>query len=91
MRLRKLSHKLFFKTAVNIDKRLHRTVLEVSLLLSNFKKLSIAQLGRHLEGRTKIKHKIKRIDRLFGNVHLHGKRHAYYHTMMLFSNLPSYK
>lgn len=40
--------------------------------------LWLSELGRHLPGRAKEKHKIKRIDRLLGNVHLDGERRQLY-------------
>jgi len=36
--------------------------------------LSVSELGRGLSGAVAIKHNIKRVDRLLGNVHLHSER-----------------
>ena len=82
MHIRKLLHKVFKPVSHGIDKRLHRTVLKASVTLSNCKHLSIAGLGRCLLSTTAVKHNIKRIDRLFGNRHLHNKRHHYYQRMV---------
>lgn len=40
--------------------------------------LTISSLGRHLEGAAYVKHKIKSIDRLIGNSHLHRELPAIY-------------
>ncbi len=82
MHIRKLLHKVFMPTSQNIDKRLHRILLDAALTLSDCMHLSIAGLGRHLVSSTAVKHVIKRIDRLFGNQHLHRKRYSYYQTMV---------
>jgi len=78
----KLLHKMFIPASLNIDKRLHRTVLDVALTLSDCMHLSIAGLGRHLVSAAGVKHVIKRVDRLFGNQNLHAKRSRYYQTMV---------
>ena len=82
MHIRKLLHKVFMPASLNIDKRLHRTLLEATLTLSECKQLSIASLGRCLWSWVAVKHTIKRIDRLFGNPHLHRKRANYYQMMV---------
>lgn len=40
--------------------------------------LTLTGLGRWLKGRAKVKHAIKRIDRLLGNVHVHRERMVIY-------------
>jgi len=82
MHISKLLHKAFISASENIDKRLHRTVLEAAVTLSECKHLSIAGLGRCLKSSTAVKYTIKRIDRLFGNTRLHNKRHMYYQAMI---------
>jgi hypothetical protein len=82
MHIDKLLHKLFMPTAQNIDKRLHRTLLQGALTLCDCRHLSIAGLGRSLVSSTAVKHVIKRIDRLFGNQRLEAKRGGYYQMMV---------
>ena len=82
MHIGKLLHKVFKPASEDIDKRIHRTVLKAALTLSDCRHLSIAGLGRCLVSSTTVKHSIKRIDRLFGNRHLHNKRGHYYQTMV---------
>jgi len=78
----KLLHKVFESTSQMIDKRLHRCLLKTASTLSDCMHLSIAGLGRCLISSTAVKHSIKRIDRLFGNLRLHQRRQAYYQTIV---------
>lgn len=41
-------------------------------------RLTLSQVGRALGGRSRTKHKIKRVDRLLGNEHLHRERRRVY-------------
>ena len=43
--------------------------------------LTLSQLGRSMHGALRTKHKIKCIDRLLGNAHLHRERLSFYQTM----------
>ena len=81
MHCNKVLHKTFADTSHFIDKRLHKTLLLASSTLSVNRVLSISSLGRHLLSFAKVKHNIKRIDRLFGNDRLHQQRIHYYRTM----------
>jgi hypothetical protein len=78
MRVPLLLQTIFIKSRAAIDKRLHRLVLEVSEVLSIHKKLSIAGLGRALKRPAKVKHNIKAVDRLFGNMKLAQKSIMFY-------------
>jgi len=82
MHIDKLLHKVFKPASQDIDKRLHRALLKTAETLCECRHLSIAGLGRCLISSTTVKHSIKRIDRLFGNQHLHHKRHRYYKNMV---------
>jgi hypothetical protein len=82
MHMVKLLHKVFKPASQNIDKRLHRTLLNTVVTLCDCRHLSIAGLGRSLISSTSVRHTIKRIDRLFGNARLHDKRQYYYQTMV---------
>lgn len=59
------------------DSRLRALMASVEALLLG-RKLWLSELGRHLRGGTKEKHKIKRIDRLLGNPHLQLERRGLY-------------
>lgn len=81
MHISKLLHKLFDSASKNIDKRIHKTLLRATITLSEHKQLSIFGLGRFLDSVAKVKHNIKRIDRLFGNKNLHNRITTYYQRM----------
>lgn len=82
MHIRRLLHKVFIPASKNIDKRLQRSLLEAALTLTDCRHLSIAGIGCCLKSSAAVKHTIKRIDRLFGNQHLHHKRGHYYQMMV---------
>lgn len=44
-------------------------------------RLTLSHLGRSLRGAARTKHKIKRVDRLLGNAHLHSERRAIYKAL----------
>ena len=46
-------------------------VLDVAQALQHSQNLSLSEMGRHLAGKSDIKHKIKKVDRLEGNEKLH--------------------
>ena len=82
MHIGEVLHKVFLPSSKHIDKRLHRTLLEAAVTLSDCIHLSIAGLGRCLRSTALVKHTIKRMDRLFGNNRLHERRKNYYLTMV---------
>jgi hypothetical protein len=61
---------------------IHRARLNVLLVATNAlligQRLSLTQLGRSLLSAAQVKHNIKRMDRLLGNMHLHQERIAIY-------------
>ena len=59
------------------QKRLTILILATQALLIG-QRLSLTQLGRCLSSKARVKHNIKRIDRLLGNPHLHQERNAIY-------------
>lgn len=81
MHLRKLLHKTFLKTSSKLDKRNHKTIIEAAITLSDCRHLSIAGIGRSLLSKAKVKHCIKRIDRLFGNHQVQSVTTFYYQEM----------
>jgi hypothetical protein len=68
MRATQLLHDLLDNTCQSIDKRNRKTIFAAAETLTRCKQLSIATLGRSLNRPAKVKHTIKCIDRLFGNV-----------------------
>jgi len=81
MHVRKLLHKILLKASSQIDKRNHKTIIEAAITLSDCKHLSITGIGRSLISHAKVKHCIKRIDRLFGNCNVQSARLYYYQAM----------
>lgn len=77
MRARELLHK-FFDTTCKIDKRIKEALFAASESLLNCKNLSLNALGRSLYSPAKVKHCIKRVDRLFGNKTLHENANVFY-------------
>ena len=53
--------------------RLNALLLAIGALLDG-QRLTLTDLGRHVSGQARVKHGIKRIDRLLGNAHLHRER-----------------
>jgi hypothetical protein len=78
MHAAKLLHDLLDNACPSIDKRLRRTLFEAAETLAHCKHLSIATLGRHLPRKAKVKHTIKCMDRLFGNISLHKQSAVIY-------------
>jgi hypothetical protein len=81
MHAAKLLHDLLDNACQSIDKRLRRTLFEAAETLAHCKHLSIATLGRHLPRKTKVKHAIKCMDRLFGNSSLSQQSEVIYGGM----------
>lgn len=48
-------------------------VLDVAEGLRNSKNMTLSAIGRHLVGNTRLKHKIKKVDRCLGNKQLHSE------------------
>jgi hypothetical protein len=81
MHAAKLLHDLLDNACHSVDKRLRKTLFLASETLIESKKLSIVGLGRSLNQVAKVKHNIKRVDRLFGNGNLHEQRKVFYQGM----------
>jgi hypothetical protein len=74
----KVLHKKLKQACPDIhQKRLTILMLATQALLIG-QRLSLTKLGRCLHSKVRVKHNIKRIDRLLGNTHLHQERHAIY-------------
>jgi hypothetical protein len=77
----RLLHTLFDDACLSIDKRLRKILFLTTESLTRCKQLSISSLGRSLNRPAKIKHTIKSVDRLFGNITLHKKRVIFYQSI----------
>lgn len=82
MRVKELLHKTFKQASLLIDKRLHHTLLLACETLLIFRQLSIVGIGRGLQTQAKVKHAIKRMDRLIGNKNLHTRIVDYYQGLV---------
>jgi hypothetical protein len=80
MHASKLLHKLIENTCGTIDKRIRATLFVAAETLTICKRLSIFGLGRALNSKAKVKHNIKRIDRLFGNSKLASQKNNIYRS-----------
>jgi hypothetical protein len=78
MHATRLLHDLLDDACQTIDKRLRKVLFLSAETLTNNKQLSIVGLGRCLNQSAKVKHNIKRVDRLFGNSALHVERKIIY-------------
>lgn len=78
MHATELLHDLFDNACHSIDTRLRKTLFDAAETLTRCKQLSICALGRSLNRGAKVKHTIKCMDRLFGNVALHQKSDVVY-------------
>lgn len=76
-----LFHKFFTKTFDFIHAHRLASLLAVTESILRGAHLSLTNLGRHLAGSAKVKHKIKRVDRLLGNLYLHQERVLLYKAM----------
>jgi hypothetical protein len=55
-----------------------QALMDVACALQKSKKMSLSEIGRNLAGESKIKHKIKKVDRLEGNEKLHNELDSLY-------------
>lgn len=78
MQALRLLHKALGESFPEVHRsRLRALLVSVEGLLRG-RELWLSELGRHLPGRAKEKHKIKRVDRLLGNPHLQHERLGLY-------------
>jgi hypothetical protein len=78
----KLLHKKLTIACPAIHAKRLRTLLIATQGLLNSQRLSLTRIGRALPGTAYVKHNIKRIDRLLGNVWLHHERQGIYAALM---------
>jgi len=81
MHATKLLHNRLQQSAPEIHQTRLNAFIAAVHSATNGASLTITSLGRGLQGATRDKHKIKRIDRLIGNPHLYQDRNAIYRAL----------
>ena len=81
MRANELLHVTFQNASNSIDKRISKALYSCVDSVFNGAHLSIASLGRHLNGSAQTKNKIKRVDRLLSNSSLQSHFSLFYQDM----------
>ena len=71
-------HKLLLRSVPSIHAVRLNALMAAVQAMTLGAKATMTSLGRGLAGRAYDKHKIKRMDRLLSNTHLHQERHAIY-------------
>jgi hypothetical protein len=82
MRVMKILHDLFETCRLLIDLRSLHTLFSSVEALTRCRKLTIAGLGRSLIRNCAVKHKIKAVDRLFGNIKIQKNLFCFYNQML---------
>ena len=80
-----LLHKAIKKSYPFIHSKRLSCLLNAADSLLNNGKLTLTSLGRHLSGKAKVKHKIKKIDRLLGNDKIKNERFDFYKIMSIYA------
>lgn len=78
MQAQKLLHKLLKKSAVIKHEKRRDCLLRAIGSVIHQGKLSLTSIGRHLQGKARVKHKIKSINNLLGNQQLMMERESIY-------------
>lgn len=77
-----LLHRLFINKMPGVHRRRMDSLLSCVATLIETKTLSLTSLGRHMSGNAKVRSNIKKVDRLLGNLYLHGEREGFYASMI---------
>lgn len=90
MLVKKICHKLVKKSLLNVNKARVNSLLACSDALIKVNRLTLTDIGRNLEGKAKVKHKIKRADRLLRNPKLQNELIDIYSALAqhLYASLP---
>lgn len=83
MHAQQLLHNYLEKSCPHIHKKRLAGLMRVAGSLLNRGKLTLTSLGRHLSGKSKVKHKVKLIDRLLGNDKLSREQLSIYQALAL--------
>lgn len=73
MLITKFCHKTLSKSLKNFNQARVKSLFDCSNALIRGNELSLTTIGRNLEGRSNVKHKIKRADRFLSNTKLHNE------------------
>lgn len=73
MLINMLLHRELDEFCPNIHDSRLQALMDVATGLQHSKQFSISDIGRHLKSDTELKHRIKKVDRLFGNKHLYAE------------------
>ena len=84
MKVHSLLHQHFAETCPDIHSSRLQAVMDVAFALQKSQSLSLTQMGRHIDNASDIKHRIKKVDRLESNEHLHEE------LAQLYGGLSSY-
>lgn len=80
----------FDSSLADVEKRRKKTIIQAVFALMKGAKATLTDIGRHLAGSAQVKHKIKKIDRLFSNERCYQELpHIYAHlTHLVTRHLP---
>lgn len=84
MFLKKLLHDTMGSACPSIHEARLDAILDVADALQESRNLSLSAMGKCLSGKSKLKHKIKKVDRLEGNKHLHDELSSLYKGLSAF-------
>ncbi|EJA0166498.1 IS4 family transposase [Salmonella enterica] len=90
MPVRQLCQRFFSDILSPLHFYRRKALLDATSAVISGASLTLTSIGRHLPGMASVKHKIKRADRLLGNVHLHGECSTLFQrtTRYLTRNMP---
>ena len=85
-----ICHKYVQQSLSSFNKARMKSLLSCSDALAQGRRLTLTAIGRNLAGNAKVKHKIKRVDRLLGNSKIHAELTHIYQAIAknLYSSLP---
>lgn len=81
MHVPQLLHTTLKKSLPNMHSQRLSSLLDVANSLLHHGKLALSSLGRHMPSKAKVKHKIKKVDRLLGNGQLRCERIGIYRSL----------
>ena len=73
MSINELLHSHLSEYCPGIHAKRLQAVMDVAIGLQHSQELSISAIGRYLQSDIRVKHRIKRVDRLLGNKHLYSE------------------
>lgn len=85
-----ICHKFFQQSLSDFNQARSKTLLDCADGLIHGNRLTLTDIGRSLLGKTRVKHKIKRVDRFLGSDKLAEERTAIYASLVhhMFNHLP---